>query len=160
MREPDDQRAPGEPSPAARIDVDLTGLDDVGGFLSRELEQHLRPMALEIAREQGGDHGFGHRITGGRIVAARHRYQESLAAATANLEAYVEASEIMIEAIKLVATGYRDSDARSAAGPTHAESQLATALRSAWQRQVSSAAAAEAHAQESRVRRIQQAIDA
>ena len=120
----------------SHVDVDLNGLDDFRTFIARELDANLRPAVDGIAADHRRGVGFGERNVGGNVQAARRRYYESLATSTANLVAYVEASEILIAAIKRITTNYRDSDLTSAAGSAAVNRELTTAIVAARRAQL------------------------
>jgi hypothetical protein len=116
MRVPDD----GDDLPYAQlslsqVEVDVDGLTDFRTFLGRELDANLRPGAAGIANDHSLGVRFGADNQGVLVGAARERYFQSLAAATANLAAYIEAAEIIIEAVRRVSTAYGEADLSAAA---------------------------------------------
>jgi hypothetical protein len=103
----DDVDANFSPAP---IDVNVDGLKDFRAWLGRELDANLRPGAHGILNDHLMGVRFGWRNAGTHVAAARQRYADSLEASTANLVQYVNASEVLIDAILQVVTNYRASD--------------------------------------------------
>jgi hypothetical protein len=140
------------------IDVDLHGLDDFRALLARELDANLRPTADGIAADHRQGVGFGARNVGGGVQLARRRYHESLVTSTANLAAYIDASEILIEAIRRIIANYREVDLASAAGSAAVTRELTAAIVAARQAQLDAIEAAQAHAWEQRVGRTEREV--
>jgi len=98
----------------APIDVNVDGLKDFRAWLGRELDANLRPGAEGIVNDHSMGVRFGWRNAGRQVAIARQRYADSLEASTANLVQYVNASEVLIDAIRQVVTNYRASDLSAA----------------------------------------------
>lgn len=104
---------PSDLEPVPKIDIRL---DDVAGFrdvLQREVEQYLRPKALEVDRQ--GQHDFGCHATTPAVADMRIAFQDSLAATLVNVRNYVTASEVLIAAIEKVLSEYDSADGLSSA---------------------------------------------
>ncbi len=114
------RREDGDGAPAAaaqaltHLEVNLDGLGDLRQLLRRELDLNLRPGVERITRDHTLGVGFGARNAGAQVQTARERYHDSLVISTANLTAYVQASQVLIDAIHQVTTTYRASDLTSA----------------------------------------------
>lgn len=135
------------------VEVDLAGLDDFRTLVGRELDGNLRPAADGIVADHRRGVGFGDRTIGSSIQTARLKYHETLSTSTTNLAAYVEAAEILIEAIRRVLRNYRDSDLTSAAGSAAVGRELTGAMVAARQVQMDALEAARARAREARLHR-------
>jgi len=135
------------------VEVDLGGLDDFRAFVSRELDRNLRPAAHGVTADHGRGVGFGDQNIGAAIQAARAHYYETLATATANMTAYVESAEVLIEAIRRVSRNYRDADLSSAAGSVAVSRELTAAMISARQAQLDALELLQRRAWEARTRR-------
>ncbi len=113
------------------VEVDVDGLNEFRSFLGRELDTNLRPGVLGINNDHSVGVGFGQRNIGLQVQAARATYHESLRTSTANLTEYVEASEILIDAINRVATKYGETDLSSAANSARVAAELSAAFSEA-----------------------------
>ncbi|HEX6871374.1 MAG TPA: hypothetical protein VF163_09785, partial [Micromonosporaceae bacterium] len=118
------------------VEVDISGLDDFRTLLGRELDANLRPAVADINRDHSLGVGFGARLAGGRIQAARRKYYESLTSSVANLSAYVTAAEILTDAIRRVTSRYHDTDMASAAGAARINAELSAAFLHAQKAQL------------------------
>jgi hypothetical protein len=96
------------------VEVDVDGLDDFRTLLSRELDANLRPGADGVQHDYALGVGFGARNPGDGVQAAAGKYRDCLQGSMANLAAYIDAAEILVDAIGRVSTKYRDTDAASA----------------------------------------------
>jgi hypothetical protein len=111
LRPPDeDDSLPSPQLTLTAVDVDIDGLLDFRTFLGRELDANLRPGVAGIANDHSLGVRFGADNVGFQVNAAKQRYFDSLVASTANLAAYIEAAEIIIEAIRRVIAAYGDAD--------------------------------------------------
>jgi hypothetical protein len=117
------------------VEVDVASLDGFRAFLAREVDRNLRPAADGINADHRRGVGFGHDNVGGNVQAARRGYDESLATATANLAGFVDAAEILVDAIRRVGQNYRDADLSSAAGSAAVNRELTAAVVAARQAQ-------------------------
>jgi hypothetical protein len=140
------------PRQLSPVEVDLGGLDDFRTLVSRELDGNLRPATHGITADHRRGVGFGDQNVGSAIQAARARYSETLATATANMTAYVESAEVLIEAIRRVSRNYRDVDLSSAAGSMAVNSELTAAMIAARQAELDALVAARQRAWEIRTR--------
>lgn len=134
------------PSPAdlplVPLEVDLAGLNDFRGFVSREIDANLRPCSDTIAADHRRGVGFGDRIRRGDIEVARQRYKETLAMSTANMAAYIETAEQLIDTIRRVMRDYSDADLASAAGSTAVNRELTAAMEAAGEARMEALSAA------------------
>jgi hypothetical protein len=133
------------PSPAdlplVPLEVDLAGLGDFRSFVLREVDANLRPCSDTIAADHRRGVGFGDQINRGGIKVARERYKETLAMATANMAAYIETAERLIDTIHHVMRTYSDADLASATGSTAVNRELTAAMEAAGRAQLASWAA-------------------
>jgi hypothetical protein len=97
------------------IDVDVSGLDTFAGSIEGELRANYEPQAIGLMRiyQTGSYFGMGHESPD--VQAARERYTSCLQAAVNQLAGYANATQILVEAARMVATRYRDTDAMTAA---------------------------------------------
>ena len=108
------------------IRVDLRELADFGTLLRGETEQNLRPYAHEIIDAYSEGVQFGQRSASGEMFATRQTYAGCLDRSAANLRSYVEASAILIDAVKTICEEYERSD-RSGAATMDRQAQVAQA---------------------------------
>ena len=113
------------------VDVDVQGLDDFAQLLRTELDANFKPVSERIIMEHQAGVTFGERNASGEIQAVRHAYGHCLGRAMQNLQAYINASEILIAAAVKIAASYREADALSAAKLASVESLLGQAA-SEW----------------------------
>lgn len=97
----------------AAIQVDVDSLKDFRSFLGRELDANLRPGAERVKQEHLMGAGFAHDIVSDSVQAVRAHYGDQLWTAINNLAAYIETSEVFIEAIQRVVARYEVADLRS-----------------------------------------------
>ena len=99
----------------AAIDVDVSGLDTFAGSIEGELQANYEPQAIGLMRiyRSGSYFGMGHESPD--VQGARERYTSCLQAAVNQLAGYANATQILVEAARMVATRYRGSDAMTAA---------------------------------------------
>jgi hypothetical protein len=142
MRDTDVGPSPSTPLRLTHIEADLASLEQFRSFVSRELHTNLRPAAQDIGRDHSRGVGFGYRNAGNHVQSARQRYHESLTASTTNLAAYIDASEMLIDAIGRIVAGYRDTDALSAANSGAVNAQFGAAVAAAQTAQANAASAA------------------
>ena len=142
------------------VEVDLGGLDDFRTFVSRELDANLRPSADTIMVDHRRGVGFGDRNVGASIQAARRRYYETLTTSAANMSAYVDTAEILINAIRRVAHDYRDVDLASAAGSATVNRELTAAMVAANQARLDAMIAARERAWRLRTDRLTSEVGA
>jgi hypothetical protein len=137
------------PSPAdlplVPLEVDLAGLNDFRGFVSREVDANLRPCSDTIAADHRRGVGFGDQLNRGGIEVARKRYEETLAMSTANMAAYIETAEHLIDTIRHVMRKYSDADLASAAGSAKVNHELTAAMEAASRARLKSLAASRDH---------------
>jgi hypothetical protein len=98
----------------APIRVDVDGLADFRTWLGRELDANLRPGADAILNDHTMGVRFGQRNAGPQLRAARETYAASLTASMTNLGEYVNASEVLIDAIRQAVANYRSADLSAA----------------------------------------------
>jgi hypothetical protein len=110
-------------SGAPEIRVDLGQVDRFADAVQSELDGNLTPAAIRLAAVYRPGANFGLLHQSPDVQAARDKHDECLRAATAQLESYIRASKVLIEAAQTVAAGYRDTDA-TAAGSFDAEQVL------------------------------------
>jgi hypothetical protein len=138
----DGQQPSYPPRTLAHIDVDIAGLDDFRVAVSHELDSTLKPVAHGIILDHGRGVGFGWHNAGGQVQAARQRYHESLETAAANLTSYIQASNILIEAMHRIGAAYRDTDAAATSRATDVGVELDAAIAAVRQAQSAESAAA------------------
>jgi hypothetical protein len=99
---------------ATSIDVDIDGLGDFRGFLSRELNLNLVPGSDEVLNDHTIGVRFGDRHPGFNMTAARSAYFDTLTVSTTNLQEYVKSARNFIDLIEEVRANYRLSDLTAA----------------------------------------------
>jgi hypothetical protein len=97
------------------IRVDLRELTDFGTLLRGETDQNLRPYAHEIIDTYLEGVQFGQRSASGEMFATRQTYAGCLDRSVSNLRHSVEASAILIDAVKTICEEYERSDRSGAA---------------------------------------------
>jgi hypothetical protein len=109
------------------IDVDVSGLDTFAGSIEGELQANFEPQAIGLMRiyQSGSYFGMGHESPD--VQAARERYTGCLQAAVNQLAGYANATQILIEAARVVAARYRGTDAMTAANLAEVQGALADA---------------------------------
>jgi len=110
-----------------KIDVDIRGLEDFATLMQGELDANLRPNKDQIVVEHSRGVGFGLRHASTDMHLAVTKYYECLTTAVSNLEAYIQASELLIAAAHKVAAAYQSADDLSGARLT----DVAAAFRQA-----------------------------
>jgi hypothetical protein len=108
------------------IRVDLRELADFGTLLRGETDQNLRPHAHEIIDTYLAGVQFGQRSASGEMFATRQTYAGCLDRSVANLRSYVQASAILIDAVKTICEEYERSD-RGGAATMDIQTQVAQA---------------------------------
>ncbi|GAA1753938.1 hypothetical protein [Luedemannella helvata] len=97
--------------PTVDLRVNPRDLGEAGAVVDRELADHLRPRAVELVRDCEDDLlTFGPRFTTSSVYAMRGTYQDALAQTLDNVRAYVTASQILIEAMQKIQSGYDSTD--------------------------------------------------
>jgi hypothetical protein len=109
---------------ATPIDVNVDGLDDFRGFVSRELNLNLIPGSDEVLNDHTIGVCFGARNPGSNVVAAKQTYFNTLTVSTMNLQEYVKTAKDFIDLIEAVAAKYRISDLAAAGTADRLESAL------------------------------------
>lgn len=106
------------------IHVDVSGLDAFATSVEAELEANFQPQAARLARiyQQGSHFGVGH--ASADVAAAQQRHDRCLEAAMKNLIELAEATRVVVDAARTVATNYRGSDALAAANALEAGQAL------------------------------------
>ena len=99
---------------ATSIDVNVDGLDDFRGFVSRELNLNLIPGSDEVLNDHTIGVRFGARNPGPNLAAAKKTYFDTLTISTMNLQEYVRTARDFIDLIEAVMTRYRLSDLTAA----------------------------------------------
>jgi hypothetical protein len=79
---------------------------------------------------------FGANNASGGVAAAKERYQQSLKSTTQNIEAYLEAAEILAAAAGKVADAFEKSDGRSARSASQVQALMEQAVAEAQARRV------------------------
>jgi hypothetical protein len=92
------------------IRVDPAAVDRFASTLETEIDTNFTPTAnhLQAVYQPGANFGVLHQSPA--VQAARVAQAASLRAATAQLESYIAASKILIEAARTVAARYREVD--------------------------------------------------
>jgi hypothetical protein len=152
---PIDDAPPTSSLQMTHVEVDLHGLDDFRSLVARELDSNLRPAVEGVCVEHRQGVGFGARIAAGEVQVARLRYHTCLASAMANMAAYVEASEVLISALRTISRNYSDADLASAAGSAAVTRELAAAHLAAQEAQRQVAAAARQRAWEQKIAQME-----
>jgi hypothetical protein len=113
------------------IDVDVSGLDKFAGSIEGELQANFEPQAIGLMRiyQTGSYFGMGHESPD--VQAARERYTTCLQAAVNQLAGYANATQILIEAARMVAARYRGTDALTAANMLEVQNALDQAVLAA-----------------------------
>ncbi|GII21011.1 hypothetical protein [Planosporangium mesophilum] len=124
------------------INVDIDGLHAFAGAVDTAVEQNFQPHTRPLMDSYAKGVQFGASSKSGDVQAARLKYHDCLVGATEQLTAYVNASKILVDAIRQVAQNYGSSDALSAAQAKEVEAALGNAVVSAQQAQAAADAAA------------------
>lgn len=108
----------------AAIHVDVSGLDSFAGSVEGELQANFEPQAIGLMRvyQAGSYFGMGHESPD--VQAARERYTKCLQAAVNQLAGYANATQILVEAARVVAARYRGADAFTAANLAEVQGAL------------------------------------
>jgi hypothetical protein len=152
---PVDDSLPASPLHITHVEVDLRGLDDFRRLVAHELDGNLRPAVDGISAEHRQGVGFGTRIAGGEVQVARLRYHACLNSAVANMAAYIDASEVLISALRRIAREYADADLASAAGSAAVTRELAAAHLAAREAEVRALAAVRSRAWEQKIAQME-----
>jgi hypothetical protein len=102
---------------ATSIDVNIDGLDDFRGFVSRELNLNLVPGSDEVLNDHAIGVRFGARNPGFNVAAATRTYFDTLTISAMNLQEYVKTARDLVDLIAAVTARYRTADL-TAAGST------------------------------------------
>jgi hypothetical protein len=124
------------------VTVDIDGLHSFAGAVDTEVEGNFRPRTVPLIDSYATGVPFGADSPSGDVHAARMKYYDCLTGVTEQLTAYVNASKILADAIRLVAKNYSDADALSEAQAKEIEGAFGSAMRAAQEAQ----AAADARA--------------
>jgi hypothetical protein len=108
------------------INVETSELSRFAKDVRFEADEGLQP-AIDRAAVTLSDVRFGANNAGGAVHAAKARYKQALIQHRLNLEAYVEAGQIMAAAAELVAKEFDEVDARSADSARRVGQMLRTA---------------------------------
>jgi hypothetical protein len=114
-----------------QIEVDLRGLQDFAALLNDELEANLRPIKERIVADHIRGVGFGLNHASIDMHLAVQKYQDCLTAAVSNLDAYVQAAEVLISAAHKVTMAYQTADELTAARLADVTEALNTAISEA-----------------------------
>jgi hypothetical protein len=134
-----------------QIEVDIRGLQDFATLIQGELDANLRPNKDQIVAEHSRGVGFGLRHASTDMHLAVSKYYECLTAAVSNLEAYIQASELLIAAAHKVSAAYQSAEELSGARLTDVE----TAFRQAVAEANAIQSAADQRALEQRIARME-----
>jgi hypothetical protein len=142
---------PGGGPALAQIEIDIRGLQDFARLIEVELDANLRPNKDIIVAEHGRGVGFGLRHASTDMHLAVTKYYECLTAAIANLEAYTQASELLIVAARKVTAAYQSAEELAGARLSDVERAFREAIDEASAIQ----SAADQRALEQRVARLE-----
>jgi hypothetical protein len=106
------------------IDVNIDGLSDFKGFLSRELNLNLAPGSDEVLNDHTIGVRFGARNPGFNVHAATTSYFRTLTVSATNLQEYVHSARDVIDLIEAVMKRYRLSDLTAAGSTSLLDSAL------------------------------------
>ncbi len=113
---PPDDRGPAWLADYKAFSADITKLMDFADRLTQELEQNFRPHAAKIVDGLAGGVPFGRgSLSCLELTQASGTYGEVLGRAHELLTAHDQATLIFAQAVRTIATEYRDTDAFSAA---------------------------------------------
>ena len=129
------------------IEVDTSGLDQFAGSVNAEVEGNFEPHTQRLFRayELGVTFGFGNES--GNVQAARNKHRDALTATGESMAAYINASRILIEAIRRAAEEYASADALSSARARDVEGILGQAITDAENARLAAEQAAQAAAE-------------
>jgi hypothetical protein len=133
MAVPDD--SPGWLRDYKSINVDIDGLHTFAGAVGTEVEQNFQPHTVPLLQSYAKGVQFGSSSKSGDVHAAKLKYHDCLVGVTEQLTAYINASKILVEAVRQVAKNYASADALSAAQATEVEAALGNAVVTAQQAQ-------------------------
>jgi hypothetical protein len=108
------------------INVETSELGRFAKDVRFEADEVLQPAVSRAAVKLTGVN-FGQKNASGAVHAAKQRYAQSLSASMQNLNAYVEAAQIMAAAAELVAREFDAVDARSADAAARVNAMLKSA---------------------------------
>jgi hypothetical protein len=126
--------------------VDIDGLHNFAGAVDAEVEGNFQPHTAPLLDSYAKGVPFGTASPSGEVHAAKQKYYDCLTGATEQLTAYVNASKILVEAVRQVAKNYGDADAFSEAQTKDVERALGGAMQAAAAVQVEADARAQAQA--------------
>ncbi|GAA1823241.1 hypothetical protein HC028_15695 [Planosporangium flavigriseum] len=113
------------------INVDIDGLHSFAGAIEDEVEGNFRPHTTRLFSTYSGGVPFGPDNPSGEVHAAKLKYHDCLTSATEAMTAYINASKVLVAAIKEAAAKYADSDALAHASAQDVERILGQAILNA-----------------------------
>ena len=108
------------------INVETSELNRFAKDVRFEADEVFQPAVSRASTTLTGV-AFGQTNASGSVHAAKQRYSQALSAHMRNLNAYIEAGQIMSAAAELVAKEFDEVDARSADAATKVNQMLRTA---------------------------------
>jgi hypothetical protein len=111
MKVPEDSSS-GFPS-SAEIKVDPTHLDKFAGSVDHEVESNFKPHTDQLFTAYSYGAVFGTGIPSTNVQMARRKHTDSLNAASEAMTNYIEASKILVAAMRTIAQRYSTADAMS-----------------------------------------------
>src|SRR6185437_12040838 len=120
----------------------IDGLHTFAGAVDTEVEKNFQPHTVPLIDSYAAGVPFGAASPSGDVHAAKLKYHDCLTGVTNQLTAYVNASKILVDAVRLVAKNYADSDALSEAQAKEVQAAFGDAIKSAQAEQAKAQAAA------------------
>jgi hypothetical protein len=110
------------------ISVHIDGLRSFAGAIEDEVEANFRPHTTRLFSTYAGGVPFGADNPSGEVHAAKVKYHECLTSASDTMTAYINASKILVTAIREAAARYSDADALAHANAQEVEQILGQAI--------------------------------
>ncbi|HEX6498809.1 MAG TPA: hypothetical protein VF054_07225 [Micromonosporaceae bacterium] len=113
------------------IAVDLHSVSEFARFVEADADAGLRPHAVRLAQLCCTGSRFGCAVPSANLAWARDRHDEALIRARDLLEAYIRATDVIVDAARTIAARYADADGFARARVDEVEPILSAAIAAA-----------------------------
>jgi hypothetical protein len=110
------------------INVHIDGLHSFAGAVEGEVEGNFQPHTARLFNTYASGVPFGADNPSGELHAAKLKYHDCLTSVTETMTGYINASKILVAAIKEAAARYSDADALARASSQDVEQILSQAV--------------------------------
>lgn len=124
------------------VEVDLKGLGDFAGAVDGAVDKNFAPRTGQLQSDYAYGVCFGYNNPSGDVHAAKTKYYDALTVITKQIEAYIDASKILVDAVRKAAERYGAADAMSEAQSKDVQDLLKQAVTDAQVRRAAREAAA------------------